>query len=50
MDRTLRLCDTMVHELSQHQHWLDRWHRKTRAWMRVGLMQSRMFHLMARTR
>src|SRR5262244_1263203 len=37
---TPHLYDTLVEVLSQHQNWLDLQHRKTLAWMIVGLMQS----------
>jgi signal recognition particle GTPase len=40
MEGTPRLYDTLVQVLSQHQHWLDRRHLKTLAWMMVGLIQS----------
>lgn len=47
MEGTPRLDDTMVHVLSQQQHWLDRRHLKTLAWMVVGLIESRLIGLTA---
>src|SRR5262245_22620107 len=40
MESTPRLYDTLVAVLRQHQHWLDRRHLKTLAWMIVGLLQA----------
>jgi hypothetical protein len=40
MESTPHLYATLVHVLSQHQHWVDLRHLKTLAWMIVGLMQS----------
>jgi hypothetical protein len=40
MENPLRLYDTLVQVLGQHENWLDRRHLKTLAWMMVGLIQS----------
>ena len=40
MESTLRLYDTVVKVLRQHENWLDRRHLCTLAWMIVGLIQS----------
>jgi hypothetical protein len=40
MENTPHLYDTLVHVLSQHTKWLDQRHRKTLAWMMVGLIQA----------
>lgn len=40
MENTLRLYDTLIQVLSQHREWLDVRHRKTLAWMMVGLIES----------
>ena len=47
MESTPRLYDTLVHVLSQHANWVDRWHLKTLAWMMVGVMQASMISLTA---
>lgn len=47
MEGTPRLYDPLVHVLSQHQHWLDRRHLKTLAWMVVGLIEARVIGLTA---
>jgi hypothetical protein len=47
MESTPRLYDTLVAILRQHQHWLDRRHLKTLAWMMVGLIQAGKIHLTA---
>jgi hypothetical protein len=40
MENTPHLYDTLVHVLSQHPKWLAQRHRKTLAWMMVGLIQA----------
>lgn len=40
MENTLRLYHTLIRVLGQHRKWLDLRHRKTLAWMMVGLIQS----------
>lgn len=40
MEGTLRLYDTLVAVLSQHQNWVDRRHLRTLAWMIVGLIHA----------
>ena len=40
MENTPHLYDTLVHVLSQHAKWVDQRHRKTLAWMMVGLLQA----------
>lgn len=41
MENTPRLYDTLFRVLGQHSNWLDLRHRKTLAWMMVGLVQSK---------
>jgi hypothetical protein len=45
MENTPRLYDTLVQVLSQHRQWLDVRHRKTLAWMMVGLIESGLISL-----
>ncbi len=40
MENPLRLYDTLVQVLGQHENWLDKRHLKTLAWMMVGVIQS----------
>jgi hypothetical protein len=40
MVNTPHLYDTLVLVLCQHARWLDQRHRKTLAWMMVGLIHS----------
>ena len=40
MENTLRFYHTLIRVLGQHRKWLDLRHRKTLAWMMVGLIQS----------
>ena len=40
MEHTPRLYDTLVQVLGQHPHWVDLRHRKSLAWMMVGLIHS----------
>jgi len=47
MENTPQLYDTLVHVLSQPTKWLDQRHRKTMAWMMVGLMHSGWINLTA---
>jgi hypothetical protein len=47
MENTPRLYDTLVHVLSQHATWVDQRHRKTLAWMMVGLIQAGWINLTA---
>jgi hypothetical protein len=47
MERTPRLYETRVAIVRPHQHWLDRRHLKTLAWMMVGLIQAGKSHLTA---
>jgi len=47
MESTPRLSDTLVDVFSQHDNWRDRRHRKTVAWMMVGLIQSQLVRLTA---
>jgi hypothetical protein len=47
MESTPRLYDTLVHVLGQQEHWVDRRHLKTLAWMMVGLMQASVVSLTA---
>ena len=41
MENTPYLYDTLLRVLGQHSKWLDRRHRKTLAWMMVGLIGSK---------
>ena len=45
MENTPRLYDTLVQVLSQHRQWLDVRHRKTLAWMIVGLIETGLISL-----
>ena len=45
MENTPRLYDTLVQVLSQHRQWLDVRHRKTLAWMMVGLIETGLISL-----
>jgi hypothetical protein len=45
MENTPRLYDTLVQVLSQHRQWLDVRHRKTLAWMLVGLIETGLISL-----
>jgi len=47
MEHTPHLYDTLVLVLCQHATWLDQRHRKTLAWMMVGLIHSGWLSLMA---
>ena len=40
MENTPYLYDTLVQVLRQHRNWLDLRHRKTLAWMMVGLIHT----------
>ncbi len=41
MENTPYLYDTLLGVLGQHSNWLDLRHRKTLAWMMVGLICAR---------
>lgn len=43
------LYDTLTHIFGQHQHWLDKRHFQTLAWMVVGLVESGLISLTAWT-
>jgi hypothetical protein len=45
MENTPRLYDTLVRVLGQHRQWLDVRHRKTLAWMMVGLIETGLISL-----
>lgn len=47
MQDTSRLYETLVQVLGQHRQWLDVRHRKTLAWMMVGLIGSGLIGLNA---
>jgi hypothetical protein len=49
MENTPYLYDTLLRVLGQHAHWLDLRHRKTLAWMMVGLICSKTVSLGAWT-
>ena len=49
MENTPYLYDTLVQVLRQHRKWIDLRHRKTLAWMMVGLMHSGSISLCAWT-
>jgi hypothetical protein len=49
MENTPYLYETLVKVLSQHTHGLDLRHRKTLAWMMVGLIHSAAISLCAWT-
>jgi Transposase DDE domain len=49
MENTPYLYDTLLRVLGQHSNWLDRRHRKTLAWMMVGLICSKTVSLGAWT-
>jgi hypothetical protein len=41
MENTPSLYETLLRVLGQHANWLDLRHRKTLAWMMVGLICSK---------
>jgi len=45
MENTPYLYDTLLGVLGQHSQWLDLRHRKTLAWMMVGLIHSKTISL-----
>ena len=45
MENTHYLYDTLLGVLGQHSQWLDLRHRKTLAWMMVGLIHSKTISL-----
>ncbi len=45
MENTPYLYDTLLGVLGQHSKWLDLRHRKTLAWMMVGLIHSKTISL-----
>jgi hypothetical protein len=49
MENTPYLYETLLRVLGQHAHWLDLRHRKTLAWMMVGLICSKTVSLGAWT-
>src|SRR5207245_11691246 len=49
MENTPYLHDTLLRVLGQHANWLDLRHRKTLAWMMVGLICSKTVSLGAWT-
>src|SRR5712691_9657955 len=49
MENTPYLYDTLLRVLGQHSNWLDLRHRKTLAWMMVGLICSKTVSLGAWT-
>ncbi len=49
MENTLYLYDTLLRVLGQHAKWFDLRHRKTLAWMMVGLISSKTVSLGAWT-
>jgi hypothetical protein len=49
MKNAPNLYDTLTHIFGQHQHWLDKRHFQTLAWMIVGLLESGLISLTAWT-
>ena len=49
MKNAPNLYDTLTHIFGQHQHWLDKRHFQTLAWMIVGLLESGLIRLTAWT-
>jgi len=45
MENTPYLYDTLLGVLGQHSQWFDLRHRKTVAWMMVGLIHSKTISL-----